>query len=237
MISFLSYSKKKDEQKLCKSKTIDICSKLTDEDLSFETVSIYSDLCKVLERICEYDVSIIDLLNDKGISAAESIRKRNKELQLILIADASISPIEYVKPTIMASYLLLRPITKEMLSSTIENALRDCLKKLMSVDFDNTLLVENRGERNLIPYSEIEYLESRDKKIFVVAGKREYSFYDTLDNLEQKLGENFIRCHRSFIVSKLYIKTISFPKNEIYLDDDSIIPISRTYKSLLREQK
>lgn len=237
MISFLSYSKKKEEQKLFKSETIDICSRLTEEDLSFETVGMYSDLCGLLERISKYDVSIIDLLNDRGISVAESIRKKDKEMQLILIADTSLSPVEYVKPTIMASYLLLRPITKEFFAKTIENVLRDCLKKLMIIDFDKTLLIENRGERNLIPYSEIEYLESRDKKIYVIAGKREYSFYDTLDKLEQKLGENFIRCHRSFIVSKLYIKTISFPKNEIYLDDDSIIPISRTYKSMLREQK
>lgn len=237
MISFLSYSKKKNEQNAFNVKTKDVCCRITDEDMAFDMVYCYDELLKKLDCLSSYNISIVDLLNENGIVAAENVRKKNRNIYMVLIADSSISPTEYIKPTIMASFLLLRPITKEMFETTVENALREYLKNLLNSDSTKKLIVENKGERNVIPYSDITYLESRDKKIFVVAGKREYSFYDTLDKMEQQLGDDFIRCHRSFIVSRLSIKTILFSKNYILLDDESQIPISRTYKSRLKELK
>ncbi len=74
------------------------------------------------------------------------------------------------------------------------------------------LVIENKGERQIIPYTNIMYLESRSKKIYVIVGNKEYSYYDTLDNLENKLGSEFIRCHRSYIVSRYYIKKFNYHK-------------------------
>lgn len=71
----------------------------------------------------------------------------------------------------------------------------------------------------------------------MIVGNKEYSYYDTLDNLENKLGSEFIRCHRSYIVSRYYIKKIQLSQNLIVLNDDSLIPISRSYKSRVKELK
>ncbi|WP_443719682.1 LytR/AlgR family response regulator transcription factor, partial [Ruminococcus sp.] len=148
-----------------------------------------------------------------------------------------ISPMEYIKPSIMASALLLRPFSKEMLSTVINNLLIEYLKKYSSGDGEKALVIENKGERQIIPYTNIMYLESRSKKIYVIVGNKEYSYYDTLDNLENKLGSEFIRCHRSYIVSRYYIKKIQLSQNLIVLNDDSLIPISRSYKSRVKELK
>ena len=61
------------------------------------------------------------------------------------------------------------------------------------------------------------------------------SFYDTLDNLEQKLDSDFVRCHRSFIIAKSRIKKVMLSKNLILLDNGYEIPLSRSYKSAIKE--
>ena len=184
-----------------------------------------------------YDISIFDIVNDRAINAAESARSENKSMFIMIIADKNISPMEYIKPSIMASALLLRPFSKEMLSTVINNLLIEYLKKYSSGDGEKALVIENKGERQIIPYTNIMYLESRSKKIYVIVGNKEYSYYDTLDNLENKLGSEFIRCHRSYIVSRYYIKKIQLSQNLIVLNDDSLIPISRSYKSRVKELK
>lgn len=237
MISLLSYSKMKSEQKLCKDTVINICSRITDDDLKFVLINNYEDFLNLTSSLPSYDISIFDIVNDRAINAAESARSENKSMFIMIIADKNISPMEYIKPSIMASALLLRPFSKEMLSTVINNLLIEYLKKYSSGDGEKALVIENKGERQIIPYTNIMYLESRSKKIYVIVGNKEYSYYDTLDNLENKLGSEFIRCHRSYIVSRYYIKKIQLSQNLIVLNDDSLIPISRSYKSRFKELK
>ena len=53
-----------------------------------------------------------------------------------------------------------------------------------------------------------------------------YSTRKNIGIIENELDENiFIRCHRSYLVSILHIKTIS--KDKIELDNGYTIPISR----------
>lgn len=111
-----------------------------------------------------YDISIFDIVNDRAINAAESARSENKSMFIMIIADKNISPMEYIKPSIMASALLLRPFSKEMLSTVINNLLIEYLKKYSSGDGEKALVIENKGERQIIPYTNIMYLESRSKK-------------------------------------------------------------------------
>lgn len=237
MISFLSYSKMKSEQQLCKKTATDMCSRLTDDDLSFELISRYDEFVALSDSLISFDISIFDVDDDCVISAAEKARSVNESMFIMIIADSSISPMKYIKPTIMASTLLLRPFTNKMLSTVIGNLLREYLKKCSARDSEKALVIENKGERQIIPYSKIMYIESRSKKIYVIVGNREYSYYDTLDNLESNLGNEFIRCHRSFIVSRIYIQRILLSQNMIVLTDDSVIPVSRSYKCRIKELK
>ena len=81
---------------------------------------------------------------------------------------------------------------------------------------------------------ENHYFESREKKIYINTGSAEFSFYDTLDHLEESLPDDFLRCHRSFIVARRYVRTILLSQNTIVLEDGSAIPLSRTYKAVFK---
>lgn len=237
MISFLSYSKMKSEQQLYKNAATEVCSRLTDDDLSFEFIGKYEEFLALINNIPSYDISIFDLENDNVINAAQKARSLNKTMFIMIIADNTVSPMEYITPSIMASALLLKPFSIKMLSDVMNNLIAEYMKKYSSENSEKVLIIENKGERQIIPYPNIMYIESRSKKIYIVVGNKEFSYYDTLDNLESKLGDGFIRCHRSFIVSRFYIKKIMLSQNTIILNDDSMIPISRSYKSRIKEIK
>ena len=51
------------------------------------------------------------------------------------------------------------------------------------------------------------------------------SGYGKLDEIQEKLPEQFIRCHQSYIVNIEKIQFLS--GKEIILDDDTVIPVSR----------
>ena len=52
--------------------------------------------------------------------------------------------------------------------------------------------------------------------------------------LEQTLPDEFIRCHRAFIVRRSRISCIRLSQNCLTLDNGETLPLSRTYKPRLK---
>ena len=96
-------------------------------------------------------------------------------------------------------------------------------------------MVESRGERSIIGYRRINYFESREKKVFLCTDSEEFGFYDTLDELEKTLSEDFIRIHRSFLVNRQKIASVFISQGRVLLTDGSEVPLSRSYKPMLRD--
>ena len=63
----------------------------------------------------------------------------------------------------------------------------------------------------------------------------EYPFYDTLDQLEERLSEKFLRCHRSYLVNKMRISKVYLSRNTLVLDEGEEIPLSRSYKPQVKQ--
>jgi DNA-binding LytR/AlgR family response regulator len=168
-----------------------------------------------------------------AIDCLKKWRGSYSEAQLLLIADAKMSPMEYLKPGILASSLLLRPWREEQAKEVLEEFVLNCVQERGHKD--KSYVIESRDGTLNIPYDRIYFFEAREKKIFVCTGKEEYSFYHTIDKLEEELPEQFIRCHRGFIVNSEKIRKIMLSQNIIYLSDGFDVPLSRSYKSVLKE--
>lgn len=235
MITMMVYSAVKKEITIIKKQGFEVICRISDEDWNFENYNTVEILEKFLSTNPIIDISCIDITAEDGIYVAEKVRRINRDMCMIVVADLKVPPTSYIKPSIMASSLLLKPLTdsnvNQVLSDTMSAFFNDCNKNKKS------FVIDNRNGRQLIPYDKIFFFESRAKKIFVCTNGREYSFYDTLDRLEKKLDDRFIRCHRSYIVSRSQIRKIIFSQNIIELINDDVIPISRSYKSVLKELK
>ncbi len=96
-------------------------------------------------------------------------------------------------------------------------------------------MVESREGRVRVPYGQISYFEAREKKIFVRAGRREFGFYDTMDHLCEVLPEEFIRCHRSFIINRNKIEKVVLSQSTVVMEEGLMVPISRSYRTRMRQ--
>ena len=84
-------------------------------------------------------------------------------------------------------------------------------------------------------YSEIAYVESRDKEVIIQTNDGcQYKNFTPISQWENLLGDEFIRIHRSFLVNKSAIKHISPDATSIIICGQEL-SVSRTYKDKVKE--
>lgn len=176
------------------------------------------------------DLICVDITKMAGVQHAEAIRKKYPTSPILIVSDASVPPIHYMKPSIMAAGLLLRPLNADMVSETMAQIFKWFLVK----EDSNVFIIEGKDEKYRIPYKDILYFEAREKKIYACTKQAEYGFYDTIDQLESRLSEQFVRCHRSYILNKHYLKKVRLSLNCVCLEGDIELPLSRSYKQTLK---
>ncbi len=203
----------------------------TDERVVIVTISSQKELKEFISKKKLADIICVDISVSNGINNAELLRRFYPKAVIIILADISISPIVYMKPSIMAAALILRPLNKE----NIYDAISSVFDRFIVINTDEEVfLIDTREEKRRIPLSDIMFFETRDKKIFACTEKEEFGFYETMDNLDKKMSESFVRCHRSYMVNRSKIKNIMISKNSLLLKNGINIPISRSYKPILK---
>lgn len=85
-------------------------------------------------------------------------------------------------------------------------------------------LKSGRGNETM-RLADIDYVMSDKREVVVNMSGKESSFYYKLDEIEQMLGDSFLRCHQSYIVNMKKIK--QFIEDGLLLLDDCFIPVSR----------
>ena len=230
----LGYSK--NEVMAIKKLSYQIAAKLSDDEWDLHLFIDDASFNEYLKKGQTVDLGCFDINHSHGTVQVERFRESDKNATVMLIAEPDISPMEYLKPSIMATTLLLRPFSVEQLYKTLRDIIKCHSQKNKSEEDLNFSFTINSG-RKFVPYEQIYYFEARDKKIFINTGNREYPFYDTIDHLQEMLPKSFIRCHRSFMVSKSKIDNIYLSKGYLELDNGTTVPISRTYKSELKEMR
>ena len=168
------------------------------------------------DEIIEYvsnnkvDVLLLDIeLKAKmsGLEVANLIRKENKTIYIIFTT----GHLEYV---IMAYKFktfdyLPKPITLERLEETIVRLFSD---------------IENEGHRKYIKIgnsptivceSDIQYIRRDGMKLVYHTEAREYETYSSFSKIQDVLPDNFVRCHKSYIVNVHNITNIEPSTNTI----------------------
>lgn len=121
-----------------------------------------------------------------------------------------------------------------------EGNLEGCVTAIFPSLTSGKLVVTIKTEDGWIPmpFSEVIYLESKEKKTFVNGKKHSGTHKNTLQEFEFLLPKDyFIRCHRSFIVNVNHIKEI-FPDSHstfiLSMDNGDRVPVSQSYSSYFR---
>ena len=184
-----------------------------------------------MENVKNSDLLVFDITKPEALYELEQIRQVCRDTFLLIIANTDLSPMSYMKPSIKASSLLLRPIKDIDMQKVLKEFLVDFIEEKEVSDSENIFKIETKGELQYIPYHEIYYVEARKRRLYLRTLNEEYMFIDTMDRLEQVLGEQFIRCHRSFIVNARKIVGIALSEHMITLTNEVMVPFSRGYRN------
>lgn len=235
MLSLLIYDSDEKESKNLVAQSRDVIAHQSDDQLEVSCFYKPGKAREEMEKGKLMDAAFLDVTAEEGIGLSKELRQKNELAQLMVIADVTVSPMLYMTPDIRAASLLLRPYSPEMSRQVLHQFFDSFYRHQNSKDESRRMVVENREGRIAIPYSKIYYLEVRGKKIYIRLKEKEYSKYETMDNIMKQLPDDFVRCHRSFVVNKSYINKVRLSENTIYLEDDIMVPLSRSYKAEMKE--
>lgn len=234
MITALLYDNNPKEVKDIKNIFSDGVAHLSDDRLEIydfnkpESVQDYIEENELLDAAC------VEIAGKEDTATAKKLREKYEDTSMLVVADLTVSPMEYMNPSIRATSLLLRPYAKEVAQQVIFEFLKSMQIERKQETNDNFVLKNQDGD-TVIPFSKIYYFEIRDKKVIVQLKNQSYSRYGTLEQLEKELPEQFMRCHRSFIVNMDYLSRVKLSEGLIYLIDDITVPLSRSYKAAIKE--
>ena len=164
--------------------------------------------------------------NRTGLQLAEEIRKMNKNLYIIFTT----GHLEYA----MVAYkyktfdYIAKPITYDRLEETVTRLFEDINgvpKKYLKIDNKNTLVDE----------SEVQFIKRDGMKLVFHTPSRDYDTYSSFNKFQDRLPENYVRCHKSCIANISQIKDVEPVTGTITFKDDSTCYIGPKYKSNLME--
>lgn len=235
MVNMLAYDNKiKDLEELVLT-TRELIAYYSEDMWKLEKISEIESLKAYFKEQPVIDLACYDVSEKSNIDFLRKVRSSGyADTLLMLLADSKMSPMEYVKPEILASELLIKPYTREQLKNKLRDLLTAYCNKLVCEETPEIFVLETKDGKTRIPFNQIYYFEAREKRVFARILRAEYSFYQTLEELEHALPEEFIRCHRSYIVNWRLVEKVDFSNGELLLSNDLSVPVSRTYKSKLR---
>jgi DNA-binding LytR/AlgR family response regulator len=94
--------------------------------------------------------------------------------------------------------------------------------------------VKTTSGTRLMRACDIFFFEAQGRKIALRTRAQEITFYSNFEQLINQLPNAFIRCHRGFIVNTRKVRSASFADNTLTMKDGSAVPISRTYRAIVR---
>ena len=196
-----------------------------------QVVLATTNAAEALEYAMHHDVEVlvldIDLKSDlSGLDLAEHIRKFNKDMYLIFTT----GHLEYT--LIAYKYktfdFLPKPITIERLEETI-------LRLYDDIHNQNQKFITLDNKNRMVREESIEYIKKEGMKLLIHADNMDYEVYGSFQKLEPQLSENFIRCHKSFIVNLNKISDVQVQTNKIFLNSGTSCVIGPKYKNNFME--
>lgn len=208
---------------------------LSNDELNIHKFNSIDPSLEFIKKDNKLDFAIVEVIDKNGIEFLVRFREMNPNVEFMLLAKSTISPMEYLTPKIRASALLLIPYDEGLLESTVTDYISDYYNRRENVSDEKTYVINTKNGKEFIPFSSVCYVEVREKRVYIRLQNREYSQFGTLENVLKSFPECFLRCHRSYAFNIKFLNSIKFSENIIFLSHGICVPLSRSYKKKVKE--
>lgn len=107
---------------------------------------------------------------------------------------------------------LTKPVRRERLQDALRRAAQRVVRQPQRapepVDDEPTIVVGDRGRVVRVPVADVLYLKAELRYVTLRTAARTYVLDEPLSELEQRLGERFVRVHRNAIVARKAVRVL-----------------------------
>lgn len=175
---------------------------------------------------CDHDLIFldVDMQEQDGFKTAEILRSEGFSGHLIFVTimkDDVYRAFEYE-----AFDYLVKPLSMTSFEHTMDRFLRTLQNS------GKQLIITNKNVQHIINLPDVLYCEVINRKINLhLADGNIIEYYGKISELEKKIGDDFFKSHRSYLVNLKYIS--GYNSSEITLANGEKIPLSRSKKDAL----
>ncbi|MEP2024799.1 MAG: LytTR family DNA-binding domain-containing protein [Reichenbachiella sp.] len=207
------------------------------EDIgTLNLIASYSDALQAIDTINTQPIDVIFLdIHLPKISGIDFLKTLPNAPHVILTTAFSEYALESYELNV-ADYLL-KPFSFERFVKAVSKvaSLRQVATAPNTEEQNQEIFIKSGYEHIRINLSDIYYIKSDADYTEIHLSAKKHLSSETLKNWEEKLEkEKFIRVHKSYLVNTSKIEKLV--GNQIFLQENKIIPIGRAYKEILAQK-
>lgn len=187
----------------------------------------YDDGKRLLDDELDFHIILMEITMEKmdGLQVASRLRAQaapESFLCPVIIFITADGKRVFEALDLFAFHYLLKPLDVNKFSRVLRIAARACEK----AGRETALYFRVRDSQRRLYPSEISYVESSLRKAIIHTAQETFEIYATMEDLEDKLGPAFFRCHRGFLVNMDMIG--SYDKQTVRLRDGTELLMSKS---------
>jgi len=105
---------------------------------------------------------------------------------------------------------LTKPVRRDRLQAALQRVQQRLQPPLAAAAAGPVLVVHDRGRVLRLPLTEVLYLKAELKYVTLRTAGHSYVLDDALADLEQRLGEGFLRVHRNAVVARHAVRALEY---------------------------
>lgn len=128
---------------------------------------------------------------------------------------------------------LLKPITYPRFCRAVEKIMKYYAPRAVSANVgEEEIFIKKASSLVRLKLKEILYVEALENYVSVITRDEKYTIHFTMRAIEQQLPSGlFVRIHRSYLVNKSVIRSISENSLTIYVGNNpKVLPVGKSYR-------
>ncbi|MGF7216510.1 DNA-binding LytR/AlgR family response regulator [Spirosoma lacussanchae] len=204
--------------------------RMCEQHEALSVVGTFASAAPALNYLAEHSVDLIWLDVEMPDLSGFGLLEQLSSIPLVVLTTSK-TEYAYDAYQYQVTDYLKKPITLPRFKIAVERALELGARNRPTVSQDRQeIYIKTDGRYIRLPFDTIAYIENMGDYVKIFTTTQTYIVYATMKYIEEKLGPQFLRVHRSYIVH--LGKIVDIEENTLVIQN-KVIPISRANKSEL----
>lgn len=159
--------------------------------------------------------------------------EKNRDHYVIYVAKDNRTMIQIAPYCVMPTAIVTQAILFQHSQRLMKQVCLDYKRIYQADEEENFISIKEKSSVRRVNTSHICAVTASSKMTEIHTLKDTIVTNDSLESIGKKLGEGFVRCHRSTIVNTARIERVDFQEMSIILMNGMAVPLARSFKQAL----